>query len=59
MEVLINYIQKMQTSEMLELQLTRDNLKREYAKDNNMRLLEIWYWDFDNIEEILSKEGAI
>ena len=50
---------KMQTSEMLELQLTRDNLKREYAKDNNMRLLEIWYWDFDNIEEILSKEGAI
>ena len=26
------------------------------AKKNNIRLLEIWYWDFDNIEEILKLE---
>jgi len=33
-----------------------DRRKREYAKNNNIRLLEIWYWDFDDIEEILQKE---
>ena len=26
------------------------------GKENNIDLLEIWYWDFKNIEEILSKE---
>ena len=30
--------------------------KREYAKNHNIKLLEIWYWDYDNIEEILNKE---
>lgn len=30
-----------------------DQLKREYAKSHGIQLLEIWYWDFDNIEEIL------
>lgn len=30
--------------------------KRQYAKDHNIKLLEIWYWDFDNIENILEKE---
>lgn len=29
--------------------------KRQYAKAHNIKLLEIWYWDFDNIEEILNK----
>ena len=33
-----------------------DKRKREYAKDHNIKLLEIWYWDYDNIEEILNKE---
>ena len=33
-----------------------DIRKRAYAKENNIDLLEIWYWDFKNIEEILSKE---
>ena len=27
--------------------------KREYAKKNNIDLLEIWYYDMDSIEEIL------
>ena len=24
--------------------------------DNNIELLEIWYWDYDNIENILSNK---
>ena len=34
-------------------QLEHDRLKKEYTEKNNIKLLEIWYWDFDNIEEIL------
>ena len=37
-----------------ERQLEHDKRKREYAKDNKINLLEIWYWDFDNIEKILN-----
>jgi hypothetical protein len=37
-------------------QQEHDRRKREYAKRNNIRLLEIWYWDFDNIEEILNRK---
>jgi len=36
-----------------EKQLEHDRRKKEYAQNNNIKLLEIWYWDFDNIEEIL------
>lgn len=39
-----------------ERQLEHDRRKREYAKNNNIKLLEIWQYDFDNIEEILNKE---
>ena len=42
--------------ENLEQQIEHDKRKREYAKNHNIPLLEIWYWDFDNIEEILKKE---
>jgi len=31
-----------------------DKIKREYCKDK--KLIEIPYWEFDNIEEILTKE---
>lgn len=33
-----------------------DKRKREYAVTNNIKLLEIWYTDFNNIETILKKE---
>jgi len=33
-----------------------DKLKNEYCKKNNIKLLRIPYWDFDNIEQILEKE---
>lgn len=40
----------------LEQQKYRDELKRQYAKEHNYQLLEIWYWDYENIESILEKE---
>lgn len=39
-----------------ELQQHKDNIKNTYCKENNIPLLRIPYWDFDNIEEILEKE---
>lgn len=37
-------------------QIEHDKRKKEYAENNNIKLLEIWYWEFDNIEQILIKE---
>lgn len=34
-------------------QQEHDKRKRKYAQDHNIELLEIWYYDFDNINEIL------
>jgi hypothetical protein len=45
-----------QTQKGFEKQKEHDRRKREYAKLYNVKLLEIWYWDFDNVEEILKKE---
>lgn len=42
-----------QTEEEFEIQQEHDRRKREYAKSHGIDLLEIWYWDFDNIEDIL------
>ncbi|HBF1330979.1 TPA: zinc-ribbon domain-containing protein [Clostridioides difficile] len=46
----------MPTEEQYKKQQEHDRRKKEYAKNNGYKLLEIWYWDFDNIEEILDKE---
>jgi len=40
----------------LAKQQEHDRRKREYAKKHNIKLIEIWYYDFDNIEQILDKE---
>ena len=42
--------------QQFEKQQEHDRRKREYAKNNNIRLLEIWYWEFDKIEKIIHKE---
>lgn len=34
---------------------TRDQIKRDYCKQNNIHLLEIPYWEFNNIEKILEE----
>ena len=43
-----------QTDEDYESQVEHDRRKREYARNHNIRLLEIWY--YDNLEEKLMKE---
>lgn len=42
-----------QSRKDFEKQLEHDKRKRNYAQDNNINLLEIWYYDYDNIEQIL------
>lgn len=42
--------------ENFEQQKIRDNIKTKYCQDNNIKLIRIPYWDFDNIEEILENE---
>lgn len=34
----------------------RDNIKNNYCKQNNIRLIRIPYWDFSNLEDILQHE---
>lgn len=36
-------------------QIEHDERKKNYANHNNYSLLEIWYYDFNNIENILNK----
>lgn len=38
-----------------EKQIEHDSRKKKYAIDNGIELLEIWHWDFNNIEDILNK----
>ena len=42
--------------EQFKVQQEHDRRKRQYANDNNIKLLEIPYWDYENIEEILTRE---
>lgn len=45
-----------QSEEEFLSQQEHDRRKKQYAIDNNIELLEIWYWDYDNIENILSNK---
>lgn len=45
-----------QTKKQFEKQKEHDRRKKEYAEQKGYNFLEIWYWDFDNIETILEKE---
>lgn len=42
--------------QQFKLQSERDETKRNYCKENNIKLIEIPYWDYKNIESILTKE---
>ena len=42
--------------EQFQKQKEHDKRKRDYAEVNGSKLLEIWYYDYDRIEEILNKE---
>ena len=39
-----------------EIRQKHDKIKKDYAINNGYKFLEIWYYDFDNIEEILNRE---
>ena len=41
--------------EQFKGQKLRDEIKNKYCKQNNINLLRIPYWEFDNIENILNK----
>ena len=41
--------------EKFKEQQKHDNIKRQYCKINNIKLIEIPYWEFNNIEKILKK----
>lgn len=43
-----------QTEDKLLKQQEHDRRKRKYAKQHNINLLEIWYWDFNNIDQIIN-----
>lgn len=40
----------------LKYQQENDNIKNEYCKTCNIKLIRIPYWEYDNIENILNKE---
>ena len=40
--------------ETFKIQQEHDRRKKNYAQKHNINLLEIWYWDFKNIETILN-----
>lgn len=42
-----------QTEEEFNVQKEHDRRKREYAQNKGIDLLEIWYWDIKNIENII------
>ena len=45
--------------EQFQKQKEHDKRKREYAEVNGYKLLEIWYYDYNNIDEILNKEISV
>ena len=47
---------RMPDKSYLPTQQEHDRRKREYAEQQGIDLLEIWYWDFDNIEDILKEK---
>lgn len=42
--------------EQYEKGLLRDNIKRKYCKENNIYLIEVPYWEYDNMELFLCNE---
>lgn len=46
---------RQQTEEQFKIQKEHDKRKKEYAISHNINLLEIWYYDYDNIENILKE----
>jgi hypothetical protein len=55
----VRWSQKQSKQEVIDIHnlvKERDEIKRQYCKENSIRLLEIKYTDYNNIEQILKKE---
>lgn len=48
-----------QSKKKYQKQVEHDRRKAEYADNHNIKLLPIWYYNFDNIEKILDEELKI
>ena len=42
-----------QSGKDFAIRIEHDKRKSNYAKLHNFEFLEIWYWDFENVENIL------
>ncbi len=51
---ILHYEDKFNDPEQFKLVQKRDQIKTKYCEDNNINLLRIPYWEFDNIEKILT-----
>jgi hypothetical protein len=51
------HIPKYGTKEDFEIKQQYDNVKNEYCLKNNIKLIRIPYWDFNNIETIINGAG--
>lgn len=51
---ILHYEDKFNNPEEFKKTKKRDRIKTKYCKDNNINLLRIPYWEFDNIEKILT-----
>lgn len=50
-----NGITSEESQSNFELSQLRDNIKRTYCKNNKIKLIEIPYWDIDNMEKYIQK----
>ena len=50
------HFKKMYKNDNYETLKIHDEIKNKYAKKHNWKLIRIPYWEFDNIEKILTKE---
>lgn len=44
---------KKKTQEEFEKRIVNDKFKRDYLKQNNINILDIWYYEFDKMEELI------
>jgi hypothetical protein len=56
---ILHYINKFNNDKEFEKTKKNDEIKNQFCIKNNIKLLRIPYWDFDNIEEILNNESLI
>ncbi len=54
-----NWVEGFITKENMLIMQKHDQIKRDYCKNNNIKLIEIPYWEKNNIEQILIKELSL